>query len=227
MTDTQGGRGKFILMDYPVRTGMFKFNTAFDWDNKLMVFAAMDDGSVDWTTNDSVEPADAAFQVASGQHTDEWICLEYFHDINTGRTGYYLWTQDGSFSGEQVNVATSHTVAGEGFSFSYWNNYCDGADADSYLLFDELAVSESFKGPPAGFLDGSGAITVDEVSQENISHGQQLIIKGSGFGTKDQATPLRWETFEDGVLGEQISTTGFWEQEIGIPTRPAYKLYIR
>lgn len=151
MTQTQGGRGKFILMDYPSRTGMFKFNTSSDGTGKYMAFAVMDDGDVDWYSASSADPSAASLKFRNGVRTGEWICVEYWHDTNTDRTGLYLWTQDGVYNGVQFSVATNHSVSGAGFSFSYWNNYCSGGDSNSYLLFDNLAVSTSFIGPPEGF----------------------------------------------------------------------------
>jgi len=177
MTSTQGGRGKFILMDQPSRTGMFKFNVGDNGGTKIMVFAVMDDGDVDWVTNTSAEFSDAAFQLSNGsEYNEQWICIEYWHDVNTDETGYYLWTQDGEFNGEQVTVDTDHSVSGTQFSFSYWNNYCSGGDSDSYLLFDNIAASTSYIGPPAGFLGGGDTTAPVLASATIASNGQTLTL---------------------------------------------------
>jgi len=43
-----------------------------------------------------------------------------------------------------------------------------------------------------------------------LLHGNSVTISGSGFGTKATAAPLKWETFEDGVAGTNVTTTGYW-----------------
>ena len=47
----------------------------------------------------------------------------------------------------------------------------------------------------------------------NLAHGDTLAISGTGFGTKATAAPIRWETFEDGTVGQSITTTGYWSAE--------------
>ena len=42
-------------------------------------------------------------------------------------------------------------------------------------------------------------------------HGSSVTITGDGFGTKTTAEPLKWDDFEDGALGNDVSTTGYWE----------------
>jgi len=48
-----------------------------------------------------------------------------------------------------------------------------------------------------------------------IAHGNALVITGSSFGVKTNAAPLKWETFEDGTLGQAITTTSYWSAETG------------
>ena len=46
-----------------------------------------------------------------------------------------------------------------------------------------------------------------------FSHGNSVTISGSSFGSKATADPLKWETFEDGVVGTNVETTGYWSAE--------------
>jgi len=73
--------------------------------------------------------------------------------------------------------------------------------------------------------------TVTSVSGAGV-HDGVMTISGSGFGTKSPAAPIRWETFEDGTVGENVTTTGYWSAETPartlfdddthIPTRHAH-----
>ena len=43
-----------------------------------------------------------------------------------------------------------------------------------------------------------------------VVHGGSITISGSNFGSKATAAPIRWETFEDGEVGTDVTTTGYW-----------------
>ncbi len=51
-----------------------------------------------------------------------------------------------------------------------------------------------------------------------ISNDEAVTITGSGFGTKSTAAPLRWDTFEDGTVGADISSQGYWSDDGEPPT---------
>jgi hypothetical protein len=38
-----------------------------------------------------------------------------------------------------------------------------------------------------------------------IANGSQITISGSGFGTKTQASPLKWDNFDAGIEGSSLS----------------------
>lgn len=48
--------------------------------------------------------------------------------------------------------------------------------------------------------------TISGTSSSTIASGQTLTISGSGFGTKSQAAPIYWTTFDDGTAGERIDS---------------------
>ncbi|MFH1586797.1 MAG: hypothetical protein ABID38_03000 [Candidatus Diapherotrites archaeon] len=55
----------------------------------------------------------------------------------------------------------------------------------------------------------------------NISHGEEITISGSNFGSKSPAAPLIWDNFESGILGEDLSLTG-WEVATTADFFPVY-----
>jgi len=86
-------------------------------------------------------------------HLAEWFCIEHAFDLNAGTARIYLWTQDGSLSGQYIEAPkdTSSTYSEVQIIGGYYNSY-HTADPDTYLLFDELKIATSFIGPPPGFL---------------------------------------------------------------------------
>ena len=55
----------------------------------------------------------------------------------------------------------------------------------------------------------TGAPSISSTSG-TFTHDNSVTISGSGFGTKATAAPLKWETFEDGVAGTNVTTTNYW-----------------
>jgi hypothetical protein len=43
-----------------------------------------------------------------------------------------------------------------------------------------------------------------------FSHNSTVTLTGSGFGSKSHAAPLKWDNFENGIPGSDISSTGYW-----------------
>jgi hypothetical protein len=48
-----------------------------------------------------------------------------------------------------------------------------------------------------------------------ISHNSTVTVTGSGFGSKNHAPPLKWDNFENGIPGSDISSTGYWLNHYG------------
>lgn len=69
-----------------------------------------------------------------------------------------------------------------------------------YLLL--LALLLGFAG------EAQGQVMITSVSSP-VSSGQPLVISGSGFGSKSPAAPLKWDDFEKGTAGEQLSGWSF------------------
>jgi hypothetical protein len=43
-----------------------------------------------------------------------------------------------------------------------------------------------------------------------LMHGSAVTISGGGFGVKSHAAPLKWDNFENGTLGSNVESTGYW-----------------
>ena len=92
---------------------------------------------------------------------NEWVCVEYEINCNSGYHTNYIWTQDCVLSGRYTSVTWndgSSVAYIEGIGW-YFNGYSDASQgsADSRSLkICELTISDRYIGPPAGFLDGGG-----------------------------------------------------------------------
>ena len=65
------------------------------------------------------------------------------------------------------------------------------------------------------FVNSANAQTISEINAESISHGDSIVISGSGFGTKDPAAPLMWDDAEDKGIGEFPSIIANTYSQVG------------
>lgn len=85
----------------------------------------------------------------------EWICIEFEANTRTGMIKLYIDTQDGALSG--LYIQRPMDDSGPGGTWSHVDiigGYFNGAsvaDANNFFMIDELQISSSRIGPPAGF----------------------------------------------------------------------------
>jgi hypothetical protein len=83
-------------------------------------------------------------------YDNQWVAIE-LEMISSGVFRIYLWTQDGRYNGlymEARNMAPGTPMI-TGFSGMYFHD--SGAANGSYIMVDEVVLSDSFIGPPPGF----------------------------------------------------------------------------
>jgi hypothetical protein len=91
----------------------------------------------------------------STDRQEEWFCFELEADLDTQTSTIYIWTQDGVMNGIYKTVPLA-----DGSSYysqvqvigGFYNGYMT-ANADTYIMFDEVKIDNQFIGPPDGFLD--------------------------------------------------------------------------
>ena len=91
----------------------------------------------------------------STDYLGQWFCLELEADLINKISKVYIWTQDGKLKGEYKTFPITDTSA---YSYiqiigGFYNGY-HVADSNTYVMFDELKISNTFIGPPPGFLGG-------------------------------------------------------------------------
>ncbi|MGE3512543.1 MAG: hypothetical protein AB7N65_27075 [Vicinamibacterales bacterium] len=87
------------------------------------------------------------------RYDNQWVVIE-LEMLSSGVFREYIWTQDGRFNGlymEARNVPPG-TPQITGFSGMYYHD--SGAANGSYVMVDEVVLSDRFIGPPAGFANG-------------------------------------------------------------------------
>lgn len=151
---SDGGGGlinKFILLDAPTRLGILGLNGS-DTDGRYLAFGALDSDEVyKFASEGRAWIEDAALKIKDASRSGEWIAVEYWVDTTNDRTGVYIWTLDGTFSGSYINVPSTNTQGSTGFWMSYYNSYGGTADTNNYYMIDNMVVSSSYIGPPDGF----------------------------------------------------------------------------
>lgn len=76
----------------------------------------------------------------------------------------------------------------------------DNGGASPFWIINGLEIYAKIVRPEiSGLQSGSGVI-----------HGNSIVIAGVNFGSKEQALPLKWDTFESGVDGADISSLSDW-----------------
>jgi hypothetical protein len=101
--------------------------------------------------NASLGPGVAAagpFEYAD--YDNEWVCIE-IEMLSSGVFRIYVWTEDGRYNGMYMEARSmrSGTPQITGFSGMYFHD--SGAASGSYIMVDEVVLSDSFIGPPPGF----------------------------------------------------------------------------
>lgn len=174
-----GGGGlinKFLLQDAPARTGILGFNA--DGATSYAAFGITSDASVYVyrTPPNRGWIQDALFKVSATEHVNEWIAVEYFINQSTSETGLYIWTQDAEFNGIAIEGVTPLDTGNQtGFYFNYFNCY-GTANANNYYMIDDLVVSNTYIGPPDGFVGGGGG-------SSTFSPGAGSVACGGGSGS--------------------------------------------
>jgi hypothetical protein len=117
-------------------------------------------------------PNRSGWKMAPGVRENEWISVENEFDLDTGWYRTYITTQDGVFNHTvhtQINISTNtYGAPSETVPNPYWwgtidcSTGCfwgwpdDGGSyprpADTYIWFSHFVMSNSYIGPPAGFV---------------------------------------------------------------------------
>lgn len=82
---------------------------------------------------------------------NQWVCVE-LEMISSGVFRMYIWTRDGRYRGMYMEALNAPTGAPsiDGFSGMYFTDAA--APNGTYVMLDEVVLSDSFIGPPPGFL---------------------------------------------------------------------------
>lgn len=102
-------------------------------------------------------------------YEDEWVCFE-LERHGTGEYKIYVWTQDGTQSGLYYWLDTTFD---ENLGPAPLGAYLENPNAiGKYFIFDEAVVSDSFIGPPLGFISGSPPTYACSDGSDNDGDGQ-------------------------------------------------------
>jgi len=126
--------------------------------NDWMTFGACDGTTCRYEGGDFWPNGVERFRVGNPPNREmEWICIEFEANSVTGIINLYVHTQDGVLTG--LNVSQQMAVAGDQFSFvdiiGGFFHAGGVPNANNYFKIDELAISNSYIGPPPGFVTTS------------------------------------------------------------------------
>ena len=96
-------------------------------------------------------------------YVQEWVCIEQEKNFNTGVMAIYIWTQDGAWNGKLYEVDTT-LESGSERRTSDVGAYLELTHTNQYFIIDEMVMSDSYIGPPAGFVTGASEPTSSTTS---------------------------------------------------------------
>jgi len=158
---------KFIIVEGTSRLGILGLcapSDAYEDPPSLVGLGPSDGGSGGYVyTHDYGDwrdgiPQNAEFKIgAIAGYINEWIAVEYELNSTTPHARMYIWTQDGVFNGEVIYLDTPAIPSATYIDIlgGYYNTRHLNQDSDTYMMIDELKMSNSYIGPPAGFGDSS------------------------------------------------------------------------
>ncbi len=94
----------------------------------------------------------------STSYHNKWISIEMEYNTHARVNNVYIYTQDGALRGLYVSRPLSSS-SGAAYDFLQiiggFYNGTHTADANNYVMLDNLVISNTYIGPPAGFVEGS------------------------------------------------------------------------
>lgn len=147
--DGNRGRPMLIYGEWPSTVGANVWDTLAPCDGTVCRFQ----GGDYWSDGTD------SFRIGNGStgRAHEWICIEI--EANTAGNGtitLYIDTQDGRLTGQYITRPMDSSGGGGTWRFmdilgGYMNRGNTRVDPENYFVIDELAISASRIGPPAGF----------------------------------------------------------------------------
>ena len=135
-----------------------QFRSYAPCDNTLCRYYSHDDNpDLGWWPGPN-EPLKIA--PGPGNRAEEWISVEFEANMMTGMIKVYVDTQDGELSGLYRELPFLDAPVG-GIPFSHidviggYFNTGNPHDPEKYYIIDELAINNSYIGPPEGFVEGA------------------------------------------------------------------------
>lgn len=160
----QSGGGKLLIMNRDNKPRARPMLIYGEWRQGGWMTLGPCDGTVcRYQAGDYWTDGSDSFRVGDGStgRSHEWICIEM--EANTAGNGsitLYIDTQDGRLRDRYISRPMDDTGGGGVWRYidiigGYMNRGPSRQDAENYFILDELAVSTSRIGPPAGFRGGT------------------------------------------------------------------------
>lgn len=153
-----GYQNKMLIVPRTVETsvrgmGIFEHNSESGW----FTWGACEDNSClyyDGSDGFAWPHANDTFQ--SSLYSEQWVCVEWELNITSGFSKLYIWTADGINNGLHQEYTYTEQSGDVGYYESiqvlggFFNGY-HTSNANAYLLYDNLVISNEYIGPPSGF----------------------------------------------------------------------------
>lgn len=177
-----------------------------------------------YPSDSGIPESDYTFQF--GERQGEWIWIEW-EVVVGGNNTIYIYTQDGVLSGEYASTSSGlpNGVTVEGFNeLAYWEG-AQGTTSESYFKLDELTFSNSFIGPPAGFVSGGrgGETTYPSTPQNLVATVvSSTQIDLSWDASTDNIGVTGYRVYRNGSMIASMETTSYSDTGLSANTTYSY-----
>lgn len=157
---------KLILVTPQSGTRPMMFHKQFGGAGDWIGFAPCDGTVCDYLGGNSWPETSETFRMGSGTYEQEWVSLEFEMITGTQALNLYVTTRDGLFTGLYNGSAATLDGWTGGLTgidtLTYFNDTPGDhrtPGAGEYYIIDDVAVSDSYIGPPTGFVSSAAANT--------------------------------------------------------------------
>jgi len=187
-----------------VKPELFNLTLGYGWNESVSSGSFWVGKIYDYHLSDrhySADPATFIINISNGNYTVEML---FYNRLNT-LDNIVIKAEDNIIYDDLDIIPNYYTT--KSFNVEVVDNsleidFLDNDVSESYWFINAITIYNKSISKPliTGTIKGT------------VEHGEQIVILGNNFGQKEVASPLKWETFENANVGDDLNDTGYFEK---------------